>query len=124
MGLPAAHGVAAANPSAPRWLAASADGWVLAVLVQPGASRSEVAGEHDGRLRIRLAAPAIEGRANAALVALLAKRLGLPRASVDIARGDASRRKQVVLRTALPADAVVAALAAQRDSGGGTSAPA
>ena len=124
MPLPAGLGRAAAAPSVPRWLAASAGGWVLAVLVQPGASRSEVAGEHDGRLRIRLAAPAVEGRANAALLALLAKRLGLPKASVGIVRGEASRRKQVVLRTALPAEAVAAALAVQRDSGGGTSAPA
>lgn len=70
---------------------------VLDLHVQPGASRSEVTGEHDGRLKIRLAAPATEGRANAALIEFLADALGVPRRNVRIDSGLGSRRKRVVV---------------------------
>jgi len=65
----------------------------LAVWVTPGAPRSEVAGMADGRLRIRLAAPAHEGKANAELVRLVAETLGVSRRQVDLAAGAAGRRK-------------------------------
>jgi uncharacterized protein len=67
----------------------------LAVLVQPRASRTRVVGEHDGRLKLQLAAPPVEGEANAALLEFLARRLGLPRRQVTLVAGDTSRRKQV-----------------------------
>lgn len=63
----------------------------------PGARRSEFAGVADGRLRVRLAAPPAEGRANAELVRLLAKQLGIPREAVGLAAGGRSRRKLVRL---------------------------
>jgi len=65
----------------------------LAVWVTPGAPRSEIAGVADGRLRLRLAAPAHEGKANAELIRLVAKTLGVPRRQIDLARGATSRRK-------------------------------
>ena len=65
----------------------------LAVWVTPGAPRSEVAGVADGRLRLRLAAPAHEGKANAELVRLVAETLGVPRRQVDLATGASGRRK-------------------------------
>lgn len=67
----------------------------IAVWASPGADRSEVVGVADGRLRVRLAAPAREGRANAELVRFLAVQLGVPRASVILAAGGAGRRKLV-----------------------------
>jgi uncharacterized protein len=74
------------------------DGRVLLRLsVVPNARRTEVDGLHDGALRVRLAAPPIEGRANAALVAWLAKSLGVPRRDVEVLRGESSRRKQVAI---------------------------
>lgn len=63
--------------------------------MQPGAARSEIAGVHDGRLKVRLAAPASEGRANAALVEFIAARLGAAKRDVSIAAGTNSRRKRV-----------------------------
>jgi uncharacterized protein YggU (UPF0235/DUF167 family) len=51
----------------------------------------------DGVLRVRLAAPPIDGRANDALVAWLAKSLGVPRRDVQVLRGESSRRKQVAV---------------------------
>jgi uncharacterized protein (TIGR00251 family) len=67
----------------------------LAVLVQPRASRSRVVGEHDGLLKIQLAAPPVDGAANAALVELLCEKLGVPKRAVRLVAGDTSRRKRV-----------------------------
>jgi len=68
---------------------------VLELHVQPGARRTEVAGIHGGRLKIRLAARAVEGAANAALVEFLAGVLGAARSNVTIETGKNSRRKRV-----------------------------
>jgi uncharacterized protein (TIGR00251 family) len=70
---------------------------ILDVHVQPGAKRSEFAGQHGSRVKIRLAAPAIENRANEALVAFLAGHYGVPRRNVRIASGLKSRDKRVVI---------------------------
>ena len=70
----------------------------LAVWVTPGAPRSEVAGVAGGRLRLRLAAPALEGRANAELVRLVAETLGVPRRQIDLATGATGRRKLLRVR--------------------------
>jgi len=61
--------------------------------VTPGARRSELAGVADGRLRVRLAAPPVEGRANEALVRFLAELLGVSREDVTVVAGGRSRRK-------------------------------
>lgn len=63
--------------------------------VQPGAKRTEVAGLHGERLRIRLAARAVDGAANAALVEFLAGCLGAARRDVVIESGERSRQKRV-----------------------------
>ncbi|MDE2369656.1 MAG: DUF167 domain-containing protein [Burkholderiales bacterium] len=68
---------------------------VLALAVSPNAKRTAADGLHDGCLRVRLAAPPVDGKANDALIAWLADELGLPRRAVRLLRGDASRRKQV-----------------------------
>lgn len=73
---------------------------MLDIRVQPGARRSEVAGLHAGRLKIRIAAPAIEGRANDALVAFLAEALGVPRQAVRVLKGGHSRDKAVAVGAA------------------------
>jgi len=91
----------------PGWLRRTAAGWTLAVRVQPGAKRSEVVGPHGDRLKIRIAAPALDGRANDALVAFLAGELGIARGCVAVARGERSRDKLV----AVPGDADPARLA-------------
>ena len=77
------------------WARDEAGGAVLEVLVQPRASRTRVVGEHEGRLKVALAAPPVEGEANRALVELLARLLGVRRTDVTIARGEAGRRKTV-----------------------------
>ncbi len=64
----------------------------------PGARRSEVTGVADGRLRVRLAAPAIEGRANDELIRFIARELGVRRDDVTLVAGGHSRRKLLHLR--------------------------
>ena len=72
-----------------------AGGVRFTVRVQPRASRSEVCGVHGEALKVRLAAPPVEGAANDALVALLADELDVARRSVRIVSGLASRMKVV-----------------------------
>jgi uncharacterized protein (TIGR00251 family) len=67
----------------------------FAVRVQPRASKNEVAGLMDGALKIRLQAPAVEGRANNALCEFLAEILKRPKSAVRILAGDRSRTKRV-----------------------------
>jgi uncharacterized protein (TIGR00251 family) len=71
---------------------------ILEVRVQPRASRSEFAGLHGERLRIRLQAPPVDGKANAALVEFVAAAFGIPRARVTIEHGLAGRDKRLRLR--------------------------
>jgi uncharacterized protein (TIGR00251 family) len=61
--------------------------------VQPGAKRTEIAGIHGEALKIRLAAPPVEGKANAALRAFIAERLDVRIADVELVRGETSRSK-------------------------------
>jgi uncharacterized protein (TIGR00251 family) len=65
------------------------------VRVQPRASRDEIAGVHDGALRVRLQAPPVEGAANEALIRFLASALSVPRRHVRIVTGESSRNKVV-----------------------------
>ena len=67
----------------------------ITIRLQPRASRSEIVGERDGRVVVRVTAPAVDGRANAALLALVAERAGVPNGAVELVRGGASRDKVV-----------------------------
>ena len=67
----------------------------FAVRIVPRASRSELAGEYNGALRIRIAAPPVEGAANRELIRLLAKMFKLPQNSIDIISGAGSKNKVV-----------------------------
>ncbi len=67
----------------------------FAVRVVPRASRSEVAGARDGALRVRVAAPPVEGAANEELARTLARALGVPSRAVEIKSGRASKTKLV-----------------------------
>jgi uncharacterized protein len=70
---------------------------ILELHVQPGAKRSEFAGEHGDRMKLRLAAPAVEGKANEALVEFLAGYFGVPKRNVRVASGLKSRQKRVII---------------------------
>ncbi len=70
-----------------------ADGVRISLWVQPRASRTRVVGLHEGALKIQVAAPPVEGEANEALVAFLAKTLGVKKSQVRICSGEKGRRK-------------------------------
>jgi uncharacterized protein (TIGR00251 family) len=74
---------------------AKPEGLLLPVRVQPRARRNEVVGWQGPALRVRVTAPPTDGRANQAVVDLLAEALGLPRASIGLVSGAASRDKLV-----------------------------
>lgn len=67
----------------------------LALSVVPNAQRTAVDGLHDGALRVRLAAPPVDGKANDTLLRWLAGELGLPRRALELVRGAGARRKAV-----------------------------
>ena len=79
----------------PSWARRVDDGWLLAVRVQPGAKTTQVAGLHGDDLKVRVAAPPVEGRANAQLEEFIARALGVPRRCVAVVKGGSSRRKTV-----------------------------
>ncbi len=76
----------------------TSDGTVLLIHVQPKAARTECVGFHGGALKIRVAAPPVEGAANEALIRFLAERCSVPRAHVVIQSGAEGRRKRVRLK--------------------------
>ncbi|MBN1945617.1 MAG: YggU family protein [Bradymonadales bacterium] len=82
------------------WLRESGDGVEIQVLVVPRASISELAGLIQGRLKVRLAAPPVEGKANQELIRFLARTLGFPKGDLELAGGATSRRKTVRIRGA------------------------
>jgi len=81
----------------------------LSVRVLPRSSRDEIVGTQDGIYKIKLTAPAVEGKANKSLVSFLAKRLGLPKTKIQIISGERSRTKTIRIH-GLPPDEVKALL--------------
>jgi len=74
------------------------DGFItFQVRVVPRAARSEIVGDHDGALRVRIAAPPVENAANEELLRLLAAALGVRRKRVEITAGHTSKLKTVVV---------------------------
>lgn len=86
------------------WLCAGDGKITLTLHIQPGAKKTEVAGLYGDALKIRLAAPPVDGKANAALIGFVAERLQLAKSAVSLKSGQTSRRK-VLEVIAAPADA-------------------
>ena len=76
----------------------------LHVYCQPGAKQTQVCGRHDGRIKIQLKAPPVEGAANKALIDFLAKQLKVPKAAIRIESGELSRLKRVNVEGVNPED--------------------
>jgi uncharacterized protein (TIGR00251 family) len=82
-----------------QWYRRNPDGSLsISIHAQPGAKRTEVCGLHGEALKIRVAAPALEDRANDALVEFIAEQLGVPKRAVTIASGGKSREKRIEIR--------------------------
>lgn len=87
----------------------AAGGATLSLHIQPGAKRSECAGLHGEALKIRLAAPPVDGKANEALLRFLAQRLAIPRQQISLKSGQTSRQKVVEIES-VTAERLVALL--------------
>ena len=70
----------------------------VSIFVQPRASRTEVVGHHGDAIKLRVAAPPVDGEANREVVRFLSKLLGIPPGSVELLSGESGRRKVVELR--------------------------
>ena len=70
-------------------------GIVFNVRIVPRASNSEIVGEYDGALKVRIAAPPVDGAANAELIKVLAKRFGIAKSDIEIIGGQTSKSKTV-----------------------------
>ena len=69
--------------------------FIFAVRVIPQSSKSEIVGEMDGALKVRIAAPPVDGAANEALMKVLSKKFGVAKSAVEILSGQTSKLKQV-----------------------------
>lgn len=90
------------------WLRSDGESVVLSLHIQPGAKKTEVAGLHGEALKIRLAAPPVDGKANQALIDFLAEALSVARNRVELISGASSRVKRVRIA------GIAATLAVQR----------
>jgi len=83
------------------WFRLAADGRITLTLhIQPGAKKTEFAGLHGNALKIRLAAPPVDGKANEALIKFVAETLKLPKSAVNLKSGQTSRRKVLEIQGA------------------------
>jgi len=85
------------NMPHPAWARRDGAGWLLELHVQPGAKATAVVGEHGGRLKLKIAAPPVDNKANAHLLVWLAAQLGVPKSAVRLVRGETSRQKTVAV---------------------------
>lgn len=95
------------DPKPIDWLSGQPGQWRLHIAVQPGAARSEVVGPHDGHLKLRVAAPPTDGKANDALLSWLADQIGIARRQLKLEFGAGSRRKRVALACDLDAATLI-----------------
>lgn len=81
---------------------AGQDLWTLQIHVQPGVRKNQVAGEHGGCLKLKIAAPAVDNKANKCLVGFVAELLGVAQRQVCLVRGEGARQKTIAVRGAGP----------------------
>ena len=84
------------------WLQIRGTDVLLVLHIQPGAKKTEVAGPHGDALKIRLAAPPVDGQANAALLDFIAAKVDARRTLVHLVSGQTSRSKRVRIENADP----------------------
>jgi len=77
------------------WLSVSSDEVMLRLHIQPGAKTTGFAGRHGDAMKLRLAAPPVDGKANKALLAFLADYCAVPRSAVELVSGHTSRAKRI-----------------------------
>lgn len=79
------------------WIKEHAKGSILNLYIQPGASRSEISGEHDGKLKIKIKARPVDGEANENLIEFLSDVLKISKAKIHLISGESSRQKVILV---------------------------
>lgn len=98
----------------PSWLSSKSTAATLVrVYAQPGAKKTAIVGEFNGMLKIALAAPPVEGKANALLLKFLAKTLKLPKSALTLSSGETSRNKAVLITGSEPREILAILISAQ-----------
>ena len=97
--------------SSSEWMEVGDGYLVLRLRVQPGAKKSKVVGPHAAQLKVAVAAPPVDGKANATLLSWLAKELGLRQSDLEILSGQSGRDKRIKVTGSDP-DAVIKHLSA------------
>jgi uncharacterized protein (TIGR00251 family) len=77
------------------WLRAEGDGVVLTLHIQPGAKKTEIVGLHGEALKVRLASPPVDGKANTCLLTFIAQKVGVGKTAVELVSGQSSRAKRL-----------------------------
>ncbi len=88
----------------PVWCSVHGDQVWIRLRVQAGAKQNQICGERDGALCLRVTAPAVEGKANRALLAFVSSVLKIPRSNIQLVHGATSRVKTLAVRAANPRD--------------------
>jgi hypothetical protein len=96
-----------ADPNSPD-ITATPEGIIVSVLVQPRASRTQLAGILDGAIKVRLTSPPVDGAANALCIEFFAKLLRISKSRIEISGGLTSRRKTLRMNGISPADLLAA----------------
>lgn len=88
--------------ASPDWLRYKPDRdvWTLQIHAQPGARRNEIVGEHGGRLKLKIAAPAVDNKANACLIEFISSLLEVARSQITIISGGGARQKTLAIQGA------------------------
>lgn len=76
----------------------TAEGTILSLHVQPNAPQSKIIGEYNGSLKIKIHAPPVDGKANEEIIRFLAKILEIPKARIEILKGETFKLKKVLIR--------------------------
>lgn len=84
---------------APDWFRWEGERLILSLRVQPRASKAGLEDVREGRLRVRLAAPPVDGAANKALIELLSDAFGVPKSQIELLAGHTGREKRVAIRS-------------------------
>lgn len=79
------------------WLQPHPSGALVLIYVQPGASTTELVGEHDGRLKLKIKAQPKDGEANGELIDFLSDLLGIPKKRIYLKKGESSRQKTILV---------------------------
>lgn len=82
-----------------KWLNKTKDGFVIKIHVVPNSSKTQVIGEHGDRLKVKIKAPPVDGKANAEVIEFFSKFFGLKKNQVEIIVGETSKSKNILLRS-------------------------